>query len=112
MDHTAIKIINSKKLGLLVAVNKKNNATGIFTDGDLKRSCNSTTRNPRYPSHSILNFSGSGSGNIVKSSYNLTKKYVKIFRSGRLKEIFFIKKPAIIIEAIGIKNIPFNCCKS
>ena len=32
-----IKIINSKKLGLLVAVNKKNNATGIFTDGDLKR---------------------------------------------------------------------------
>ena len=31
------KAINSKKLGLLVAVNKKNNATGIFTDGDLKR---------------------------------------------------------------------------
>ena len=33
----AIKILNSKKLGFLVIVNKRNFITGIFTDGDLKR---------------------------------------------------------------------------
>jgi arabinose-5-phosphate isomerase len=33
-----LKIINSKKLGVLIAVNKNNLTTGIFTDGDMKRS--------------------------------------------------------------------------
>ena len=32
-----LKIINSKKLGALIAVNKRNITTGIFTDGDIKR---------------------------------------------------------------------------
>ncbi len=32
-----LKIINSKKLGVLVARNKSFNTTGIFTDGDIKR---------------------------------------------------------------------------
>ena len=32
-----LKIINSKKLGTLIAVNKRNITTGIFTDGDIKR---------------------------------------------------------------------------
>ena len=32
-----LKIINLKKLGVLVARNKKLNTTGIFTDGDIKR---------------------------------------------------------------------------
>ena len=32
-----LKIINSKKLGVLVARNKSLNTTGIFTDGDIKR---------------------------------------------------------------------------
>ena len=32
-----LKIINKKKLGVLVARNKKLNTTGIFTDGDIKR---------------------------------------------------------------------------
>jgi|TARA_Y200000002_G_scaffold359694_1_gene344161 arabinose-5-phosphate isomerase len=32
-----LKIINSKKLGVLIARNKSLNTTGIFTDGDIKR---------------------------------------------------------------------------
>tara|TARA_Y100000768_G_scaffold367871_1_gene331346 strand:+ start:164 stop:1132 length:969 start_codon:yes stop_codon:yes gene_type:complete len=32
-----LKIINLKKLGVLIARNKKLNTTGIFTDGDIKR---------------------------------------------------------------------------
>ena len=32
-----LKIINSKKLGVLIARNKNLNTTGIFTDGDIKR---------------------------------------------------------------------------
>ena len=34
---TALKIINNKKLGLLVIKNKKGETSGIITDGDLKR---------------------------------------------------------------------------
>jgi arabinose-5-phosphate isomerase len=33
----AIKIINSKRLGFLVVINKQGLTTGVFTDGDLKR---------------------------------------------------------------------------
>lgn len=33
----AIKIINLKKLGVLIARNKEGKTTGIFTDGDIKR---------------------------------------------------------------------------
>ena len=32
-----LKIINQKKLGVLIARNKKHKTTGIFTDGDIKR---------------------------------------------------------------------------
>ena len=32
-----LKIINLKKLGVLVTTNKKKITTGIFTDGDVKR---------------------------------------------------------------------------
>ena len=37
MMKKAIKIINLKKLGFLVAVNSNGLTTGVFTDGDLKR---------------------------------------------------------------------------
>ena len=33
----AIKLINSKKLGVVIVRNKKKETTGIFTDGDIKR---------------------------------------------------------------------------
>jgi arabinose-5-phosphate isomerase len=33
----ALKIINNKKLGVLIIKNRKNETKGIFTDGDLKR---------------------------------------------------------------------------
>ena len=33
----ALKKLNNKRLGFIVATNKKKNTTGIFTDGDLKR---------------------------------------------------------------------------
>ena len=32
-----LQVINSKKLGMLVAINDRKNTTGIFTDGDIKR---------------------------------------------------------------------------
>ena len=32
-----LKVINTKKLGVLIAINQKKNSTGIFTDGDVKR---------------------------------------------------------------------------
>jgi len=35
--RNGLKIINQKKLGVLIARNKKLNTTGIFTDGDIKR---------------------------------------------------------------------------
>ncbi len=34
---SAIKLINSKKLGVIIVRNKKKETTGIFTDGDIKR---------------------------------------------------------------------------
>ena len=34
---TALKIMSSKKLGILIIRNKKNSTIGIVTDGDLKR---------------------------------------------------------------------------
>jgi len=33
----ALKVLNAKKLGFLVVINKQNLTSGIFTDGDLKR---------------------------------------------------------------------------
>ena len=33
----AIKLINSKKLGVAIIINKKKETIGIFTDGDIKR---------------------------------------------------------------------------
>ena len=33
----AIKLINSKKLGVAIVINKKRETVGIFTDGDIKR---------------------------------------------------------------------------
>ena len=35
--RAALKLISSKKLGLLIAKNKAGKTTGIFTDGDMKR---------------------------------------------------------------------------
>ena len=34
---SALKVINSKRLGFLVVINNKGLTTGVFTDGDLKR---------------------------------------------------------------------------
>ena len=34
---SALKILNSKKLGFLVIVNNQGQNSGVFTDGDLKR---------------------------------------------------------------------------
>ena len=35
--ETALKLIISKKLGFIIAINKVGKTTGIFTDGDMKR---------------------------------------------------------------------------
>ena len=33
----ALQILNSKKLGFIVIIDRQNNTKGVFTDGDLKR---------------------------------------------------------------------------
>jgi len=33
----ALKILNVKRLGFIIAINKRGLTTGVFTDGDLKR---------------------------------------------------------------------------
>ena len=36
--HRALKIINEKKLGVII-IRKNRNTVGIITDGDLKKNC-------------------------------------------------------------------------
>ena len=42
-----IKVINSKKLGVVIVRNNKKETTGIFTDGDIKRTIQ-TNRNFKF----------------------------------------------------------------
>ena len=82
-----IKIINSKKLGLLVAVNKKNNATGIFTDGDLKRAIK---KKVNISNNKIKNFMTKDPIKIEKNS--LAAKALNIMNEKKLHLYAFLKK--------------------
>tara|TARA_B100001063_G_scaffold244836_1_gene278745 strand:+ start:991 stop:1959 length:969 start_codon:yes stop_codon:yes gene_type:complete len=97
-----IKIINSKKLGLLVAVNKKNNATGIFTDGDLKRAIK---KRVNISNNKIKNFMTRDPIKIEKSS--LAAKALNIMNEKKITSLCVFKKGNLkkIIGIIHIHNI-------
>ena len=70
-----LKIINSKKLGVLIARNKKLNTTGIFTDGDIKRT--------------------------VQKNIDITKNKIKSFMT---KNPISIEKDTLAAKALSIMN--------
>ena len=69
-----LKIINSKKLGVLIATNKKQ-TTGIFTDGDIKRS--------------------------IQKNIDINKNKIRSFMT---KNPVSIEKDTLAAKALGIMN--------
>ena len=70
-----LKIINLKKLGVLVARNKKLNTTGIFTDGDIKRT--------------------------IQKNIDINKNKIKLFMT---KNPVSIDKDTLAVKALSIMN--------
>ena len=71
----AIKLINSKKLGVAIVINKKRETVGIFTDGDIKRT--------------------------LQKNENVKKLIIKSFMT---KNPISVDKDVIAAKAIGIMN--------
>ena len=71
----AIKIINSKKLGVAIVINKKKETVGIFTDGDIKRT--------------------------LQNNENLKKLIIKSLMT---KNPISVDKDVLAAKAIGIMN--------
>ncbi len=74
IDKT-IKLINSKKLGVVIIRNKKKETTGIFTDGDIKRT--------------------------IQKKHDFKNLLVKLFMS---KNPISVDKDMLAAKAIGIMN--------
>ena len=70
-----LKIINQKKLGVLIARNKKLKTTGIFTDGDIKRA--------------------------MQKNININKNQIKFFMT---KNPISIEKNTLAAKALNIMN--------
>ncbi len=70
-----LKILNSKKLGVLIARDKKNFTTGIFTDGDIKRA--------------------------IQKNNNIVEKKIKSFMT---KNPISIEKDTLAVKALDIMN--------
>ena len=70
-----LKVINQKKLGVLIARNKKLNTTGIFTDGDIKRT--------------------------IQGSVNIYSNKIKFFMT---KKPISIDKDILAAKALNIMN--------
>ena len=71
----AKKLINSKKLGVAIVVNKKKETVGIFTDGDIKRT--------------------------LQKNQNLKKLIIKSFMT---KNPISVDKDVLAAKAVGIMN--------
>ena len=71
----AIKLINSKKLGVAIVINKKKETVGIFTDGDIKRT--------------------------LQKNENLKKLLIKSLMT---KNPISVDKDVLAAKAIGIMN--------
>ena len=71
----ALKVFNKKNLGVLIAINKRGNTTGIISDGDLKR----------------INYKSENISNII------IKKVMK-------KNPIFVNENMLAVEALSIMN--------
>jgi arabinose-5-phosphate isomerase len=70
-----IKLIEKKKLGILIAVNKKKDTVGVFTDGDVKR--------------------------VIRKNINLRKNSIKKFMT---KNPVRIEKDTLAVKALNLMN--------
>ena len=70
-----VKLIEKKKLGILIAVNKKKDTVGVFTDGDVKR--------------------------IIQKNIDLRKNSIKKFMT---KNPVRIEKDTLAVKALNLMN--------
>ena len=70
-----LKVLNNKKLGVVIARNNKKMTTGIFTDGDIKR--------------------------IIQKNNEILKKRIKFFMT---KNPISIEKDTLVEKALNIMN--------
>ena len=73
--ESGVKIINQKKLGILIARNKFLNTTGVFTDGDIKR--------------------------IIQKNIDIKKNKIKNFMS---KNPISVEKDTLAAKALSMMN--------
>ncbi len=71
----SLKTLNQKNLGVLIVRNKRNQTTGIFTDGDMKRT--------------------------IQKNINLEKNYLKSFMT---KNPISIEKDTLVVTALNLMN--------
>lgn len=70
-----VKLIEKKKLGILIAINKKKNTVGVFTDGDVKR--------------------------VIRKNIDLRKNSIKKFMT---KNPVRIEKDTLAVKALNLMN--------
>jgi len=70
-----VKLIEKKKLGILIAVNKKKDTVGVFTDGDVKR--------------------------VIRKNIDLRKNSIKKFMT---KNPVRIEKDTLAVKALNLMN--------
>ena len=70
-----VKLIEKKKLGILIAVNKKKDTVGVFTDGDVKR--------------------------VIRKNINLRKNSIKKFMT---KNPVRVEKDTLAVKALNLMN--------
>ena len=104
MEH-ALKIISSKKLGVLIARNKKGNTTGIITDGQIRRV------NQKNKKMHILKVKNVMTKNPIKvDGEMLAIKALSIMNSKKITSLCVHKKnnKLVTIGIIHIHNILEN----
>ncbi len=94
-----LKVINSKKLGVLIARNKKKNTTGIFTDGDIKRAIQ---KKIDLNKNKIKDFMTKNPVNIEKNT--LAAKALNIMNEKKITCLCVFKK-GNVNKTIGIIHI-------
>tara|TARA_B100000579_G_C22799952_1_gene839196 strand:+ start:632 stop:1597 length:966 start_codon:yes stop_codon:yes gene_type:complete len=73
--NQGLKIIENKKLGVLIAINRKKITTGIFTDGDIKR--------------------------VIKKKIDINKNNIKKFMT---KNPIKVEKNTLAVKALNLMN--------
>lgn len=94
----AIKVINSKKLGVIIVRNNKGFTTGIFTDGDLKRAYQKKIN----PERKIKEYMSKKPIAIDKDE--LAVKALALMNAKKITSLCVYKKP-ILKKTIGVIHI-------